>query len=444
MPRRPRIAAVLRHPDQPRILLLRSDRVWRLPRVLVGEDVWVADAEGVVSAFEHRLGTRPWLLRQLRFAEGGETKRLDAVVELELVDRTWALPEHGRWAGSGDLDRLRVEDFDRQFLSSYLDELQSGVIPEQRPPWARPGWLEEIRSWIGSETARLGHTLVSLDQVKHWSISSVLRVQTDGPTLYLKVPARLPLFVEEATVTGRLAERFPGYVPAPLAIEPERGWLLLPELDELFPWNAPLGTRTHAFRRFADLQRRSAPVTDELLADGCLDRRLNVLEGQIDPLLDDPGAIAQLAEDEVAELRRLAPRLKEQCEQLAALGPPATLVHGDLHLGNVARLNGELVYFDWTDACVSHPFLDLVSLQWERDEQSRAALLSAYLEGWEGAETPERLREAIAIAGVVTPLHHAVSYRTIVAGLEPSAKRELDETHVFLREALARAKALDV
>jgi hypothetical protein len=41
----------------------------------------------------------------------------------------------------------------------------------------------------------------------------------------------------------------------------------------------------------------------------------------------------------------------------------------------------------------------------------------------------------------VIPLHHAVSYRTIVRGLEPVAKSELDATHSFLREALARARA---
>ncbi len=42
----------------------------------------------------------------------------------------------------------------------------------------------------------------------------------------------------------------------------------------------------------------------------------------------------------------------------------------------------------------------------------------------------------------MTPLHHAVSYQHIVAGLEPSAKPELDATHVFLREALSKAKSL--
>ena len=39
------------------------------------------------------------------------------------------------------------------------------------------------------------------------------------------------------------------------------------------------------------------------------------------------------------------------------------------------------------------------------------------------------------------PLHHAVSYQHIVAGLEPTAKPELDATHQFLREALEQARA---
>ena len=439
MPWRSHLAGVLRHPSEPRILLLRSDRVWRLPRVVLGEALWVANAAAVVAAFERRLGTRPWLLRQLRFEEREEAQRLDAVFELELADPLWEAPPHGRWVESGDLDRLRVDGADEQLLRSYLDELGSGAITEQRPPWARAGWATDARDWIQRETARLGHVLVGIEQVKHWSISSVLRVRTSGPTMYFKVPARLPLFVEEGIVTARLAERFPGYVPAPLAVEPERGWLLLPEFDELFPWTAPLETRADALRRFAGLQRRSAAEIDELLADGCLDRRLEVLKAQIHPLLHDPVATARFTADETIELRQLEPALEQLCRRLDALGPPATLVHGDLHMLNVARLNGELVYFDWTDACISHPFLDLISLQWEPDETSRAVLLNAYLEGWDGAAEPELLQEAVELAAVVRPLHHAVSYRTIVAGLEESAQGE-HATDEFLRELLAQMR----
>ena len=137
---------------------------------------------------------------------------------------------------------------------------------------------------------------------------------------------------------------------------------------------------------------------------------------------------------------QIVPALKQFCRLLAEFELPSTLVHGDLGMLNVARVEGELVYFDWTDACISHPFVDLLSLQWEQDERTRAALLEAYLEGWQGAETAERLVEAVSLAAVVTPLHHAVSYQHIVAGLEPAAKPELDATHEFLHEVLARAR----
>lgn len=439
---RSELFAALRHPLEPRILVVRSDRSWRLPRIGVPGAVWAADAMTVVPAFERRLGIRPWLLRQLHVAVDEDASRVAAVYELELVDPRWSAPAHGRWIGRDEVDDLDVSGDQKHVLAEYLDGLERGDVPEERPPWARPGWLQAVRAWVGAEVAQLGHVLVDLEQVKHWSISSVLRVVTDGPTLYFKVPARLPLFVEEATVTARLAERFPAFVPAPVAVEPSHGWLLLPAFGELFDSDAPLETRREALRRFAGLQRSSAALTDGLLADGCLDRRLAVLETQIDPLVSDPEAVTHLTSAEAGELRRIAPALKQLCRRLDDFELPATLVHGDLHMLNVARVDGRLVYFDWTDACIAHPFIDLLSLQWERDESSRAALLDAYLEGWEGAIKAEHLREAVALAVVVIPLHHAVSYQHIVAGLEPAAKPELDYTHTFLREVLARTRAL--
>ena len=430
-----RLVGALRHPGEPRVLLLRSDRSWRLPRT-TARDLWIAKADEIGDAFERRLGTRPWLLRQLRFDDD------EAVLELELIDRSWTPPAHGRWAGRGELDGLRLRDEEeRRLLEEYLDALEAEPPPE-RAPWALPGWRERVLDWVDEAVGQLGHRVERVEQRKQWSISAVLRVHTDGPVLYLKVPARLPLFVEEGPVTAALAELFPGQVPAPVAFEPDEGWFLLPDLGDEVGWGAPLETREEMFRRFARLQRRSAALTDELLAAGCLDRRLDVLEAQLDPLLADPGSVAKLEPDEAAEVRRRAPELEAACRRLAEIGLPATLVHGDLHLGNVARQDGELVYFDWTDACVAHPFIDLHSLQWEQDDADRTALLDAYLDEWEGAVAPERLREAAALAAVVTPLHHAVSYRTIVKGLEPVSKSELDATHQFLREALGKLGSL--
>jgi hypothetical protein len=200
----------------------------------------------------------------------------------------------------------------------------------------------------------------------------------------------------------------------------------------------PLETKREFFRRFATLQRRSVDHVPGLLADGCLDRRLEVLEAQLEPLVHDAGAVAKLERGERRRLRGLVPTFVEACRRLAGFGIPPALVHGDLHYGNVTRIAGNLVYFDWSDACLAHPFIDLFSLQWER-KQHHAALVDAYLEPWEDLSPRERLLEAVELARVVIPLHHAVSYATIVGALEPTAKVELDATHVFLREAVARA-----
>ena len=224
-----------------------------------------------MPALEERLGTPVWLLRRLAFSEDTSAQRIEEVFEVGTTEPTWDPPAHGRWVGRPELDGLRLKDEQqRELLAGYLDDLLLDRVPEERSPWARPGWPADVQAWLAHEVPRLGHSIRGIEQVKHWSISSVLRVCTDGPDLYFKVSARLPLFVEEASVTAMLAGRFPGYVPAPLAVEPERGWFLLAEFDDLLGWHPPLEVHEELFRRYAGLQRRSAGLTADLLADGCL------------------------------------------------------------------------------------------------------------------------------------------------------------------------------
>ena len=348
---RSQLRAAVRHPSERRVLVLRSDREWRLPRTLVRKAVWSADATTVVPALEQRLGTRIWFLRTLAWSEDKASQRIEGVCEVEPADG-WDPPAHGRWVGRRELDGLRLRDEgERRLLTDYLNALEQDDVPEERSPWARPGWFPDVRAWLEREVSKLGRSLRRVEQVKHWSISSVLRVETDGPDLYFKVSARLPLWVEEASVTAMLAERFPGYVPAPLAVEPERGWMLLPAFDDVIGWYPPLDVHEELFRRYGGMQRRSADLTSELLADGCIDRRLDTLEQRIDPLLGDADAVHRLTADEVAELRRLAPELKEACRRLAACGVPYALVHGDLHPGNVASTVAGPVLIDWDLLC---------------------------------------------------------------------------------------------
>jgi aminoglycoside phosphotransferase (APT) family kinase protein len=117
---------------------------------------------------------------------------------------------------------------------------------------------------------------------------------------------------------------------------------------------------------------------------------------------------------------------------------PNALVHGDLHLGNVGRRNGRYLFFDWTDACIAHPFLDLIDVVHEEDAAVRDRLRDAYLSAWRGFGSEQQLLEIWSAAAPLASLNQAISYRYIRANIEPGSTRELDwALPYWLRNVLA-------
>jgi Phosphotransferase enzyme family len=214
-----------------------------------------------------------------------------------------------------------------------------------------------------------------------------------GGRVYFK--AVFPVFHHEPAVTEALAREHPRALPELLAVDRERGWMLMHELHGLRPFEVPSRRWAPALRAMGEIQRAWVGRRDELLALGAQDRGL-----------------ASLA-DEVAGADELAAAV----ERLEAVGLPETVGHGDLHGGNTAvDQSGRAVVFDWSDAFVGHPLLDLAHfLHQVEDEQVRRALTDAWAEGW-GEPLPER---ALELAAPVSCLHQSVSYRAIAACVEP-------------------------
>jgi aminoglycoside phosphotransferase (APT) family kinase protein len=225
----------------------------------------------------------------------------------------------------------------------------------------------------------------------------------------------------------------------PLSLERERYWMLLADFGAPLEEKASLADKESLFRTFGQIQIAAAAQVDELLAMGCLDRRLDRLAAQIEPLLNDPEATAELDENEIKQLQALIPQLKARCDQLAGYKVPQTLVHGDLHTGNVTLYQGKLLFFDWTDACVAHPFFDvMLTINWENDLELQTRLRDQYLALWTTYEPMAHLFELWALAQPLFALHHAICYHQIVAGLEVTAKHELIAwPSYWLRKVLA-------
>jgi aminoglycoside phosphotransferase (APT) family kinase protein len=142
-----------------------------------------------------------------------------------------------------------------------------------------------------------------------------------------------------------------------------------------------------------------------------------------------------LTEEEVQKVQAIGPRLKAVCEEMDALGIPRTLVHGDFHGGNIAMQGSTSIFFDWSDASVGHPFIDLISLLEDGDvlpdADLRGRIEQAYLTAWAGDFAPDVLQRALALAAPLAMLNMAVSYRHIFHHQEEAAHIEIPGAEVY-------------
>ena len=329
-------------------------------------------------------------------------------------------------------------------LARWQREQDSGVIPERRAPWALPGWHVEVERWIANQVLHLDRGAIrTIESIKSWSISCVLKITTETGSLYFKVPRDLPLFVNEGLVLTRLAEIYPDRLPVPVALEPEKGWMLLDDFGDPPGDGAPLDHQARLMQDFARMQIDSSQKIEALLAAGCKDRRIETLLSQIEPLFQDELVLRLLTLEEREKLKQIAPRLRALIAELVALPIPVALLHGDLHAGNVIIHENSFLYFDWTDAAISHPFFDMIHIFMEEDETKRTALQEAYLLAWEENYPKADVRRAWELASALYGLYHAVSYQTITHGIEEIVQPELNFAYYFLRKLMEGIKELD-
>ncbi len=409
-----------------------------LPRVEVEGHV-EDDVRPAVRALEELLGVPVTILRYADRISDASRRLLEVVYMLESpeLDET---PLGVEWAGRETLEELPLaEPEHREVVDRHLHELEQQSVPARRVPWARKGWFEEATKWIEKSLATRGRAPTGpVEQFRTWCLSCLLRVPTADGAVFFKATVESPLFVNEGWAMRGLARLFPQSVPRPLAVDKERRWMLLDDLGPELGWNSSLEVRELVHRLFALIQVSSSEHVPELLAIGCVDRRPERLVRQARELIADDDALVGLEESEVARLRALEPRLSALRRRLVSRGVPDALVHGDLHLSNVAQVNGRYLFYDWTDACVTHPFFDLIDVFREPDDAVRARLRDAYLSVWLDYEPMDRLLELWRDAEPLAMLHHAVSYRHIVANVEPGAGQELEwALPFFLRKVLA-------
>lgn len=428
-----------------RVLLVPAGESLALPSFTISDDGRQIDTAEVSSGFRDILGYDINVLYRMSFEVDEATNSSESIFVIEDRSRS----DNGYyWFSLDDVEKLPLSRPEhRGIIIKTLKTAANDTLSIDRAPWTRPGWLTAVANWLDEEMHQQGLGRVSagsLVPVKNWSLAYVSRIPTGQGSLYFKSARDLPLFVNEAEILAELNTIFPGKVPVVRAAHSGNRWLLMEDVGEIVDWDAAAETRLRILKEVARIQQDAVRHLEHLLNKGCHNRRPDTLAEAFLLVANSHQINAALDDHELAKVSVLQDRIPELAARLGDYAIPETLVHGDLHCGNVGKKEEKFIIFDWTDACVAHPFFDVLDIHLEKDKQLQLALRDHYLSLWSKFESSDRLLEAWQIGSVLAAVHHAVSYHSIVANIEPAARADLDWGPPFwMRKALLLLEELD-
>lgn len=438
------LSASLLIPHDDRLLLLEGEEGWYLPSV--APESFLVKLHLVQREIQKRFGADMTLLRSVQDSYNEAEKSAQAWWLMENHTLDWTPPENSRWFGADEVLSLRLANADER--SIVLEVLQNLDAPEPqlRPMFMKRGWFDEMRTWVSQTLEEQGYRLIRPpEQFKQYILTAILRVETDKGTLYAKVAnPHYPLFCDEARTMQALAQIAPQHIPCPIAIHPEYGVGIFEDFGaSLWEIEPSHEQRKKVVQSFANLQMLTATRLADLEQAGCLNRRLDMLKDAIDAVFSDGLVVAHVPDEKRDHWATCTETLKRLCVQLADYTVPHALVHGDFHGGNMTIDGERILFYDWTDACIAHPFFDIATIV-EFDTEHADLWREAYLQCWQEFEPMERLREAFEIAHIVNAAHQLVTYHSLYIHSEDSYKKEFDWSFPrFVGVILEKLKVLD-
>jgi hypothetical protein len=321
------------------------------------------------------------------------------------------------------IESLTADSFQRKAefrtFEQSLREL-NGYQHDPSSPFAKRGWLAELRGWTAEVVRPLGLELTGpFCQYNASPSFSLIRFETDGPAVWFKAVGE-PNH-REFSITLNLSQQFPKYLPKPLGTRADwNGWLSLEapgtnlrETPEIALWES-------AAESLARLQIESVAKTESILDAGAHDLRTETLSNLVHPFL---AVISQLMEQQtkfpplvlsLQELSLLGLRIEDSLTLLDDLGLPEVLGHSDLNPGNIVVATDQCVFVDWAEAHVGHPFLSFEYLLEHfrhtigTDVALETRLARSFSASWRELFSGEIIAEALALAPLAGVFAYAV------------------------------------
>jgi hypothetical protein len=185
---------------------------------------------------------------------------------------------------------------------------------------------------------------------------------------------------------------------------------------------------------YVDLQKEMTERTTHLLTLGVMDRRLAKLPEMFENLIADEPAMLldqeeSLTSEEYSRLKKSVPDFVRMCEKLASYRIPETIHHDDFHDANIFVRDGKIIFTDWGESAVTHPFFTLVVMMRGIDNSmgvdfspESEQVRDMYLGHWTSYASLEELRSIVKLAQSIGYVNRALTWKLTLDNMPEELK----------------------
>ncbi|MFB4159492.1 phosphotransferase [Geomicrobium sp. JSM 1781026] len=321
------------------------------------------------------------------------------VYEVEVLDRE-PLHHHAETSWTSPFSKnalLQLEKSEAEVLKKWKAELKKKTFP-----WSEYGFRSEIESWAKTV---LNDPDAFFQQIRSWKKGVLLKVTSSQQNAYMKVVP--PVFKHEPLVQKYMDR----YGPEVLAVDSSKHAYVMREMrGELLGNSQAVEFWEEAARRLAQLQRAFSEDEGR--------HRPSIPDRSLDEVISAPMLITtvQAVQNWIApkEVIKLLANVPAVVSLLSLLKTKQlqSIDHGDFFGGNVIIENDEPFLYDWSNSCLTHPFLSLVHFLEEVEAEFLKSdsedVLHEYLQHWTHVEGFEVLQDDFAIMKLLQPIFYLV------------------------------------
>ena len=253
--------------------------------------------------------------------------------------------------------------------------------------------------------------------------------------------------LNEAVITEELSTNFPQFLPSVVAVERERNWLLTYDAGPSARVVPPTGEQVRAaFRSLADLHLTAWGMGDFWVKAGWPVWDSSESPSMLRLLLERSALWNHLPRSWYHRTAGAIDLVCFSCDRLEACSIPWTLLHADLHAGNVCFPQGQRghpIFLDWATTCIAHPFLDVLLFAARMQRYASrptdvSAWIEAYLQPWYALFSVQKVQRCMAHCALVLCVFQLWMYRNLTEAKEPWQQRMRDGFRFWVYTFLER------